>query len=38
MFKLLFYYFFLKNSRVKSDLLFYINAELWDLDDTKVQV
>jgi hypothetical protein len=24
---------FLKNNRVKIDLLFYINAELWDLDD-----
>jgi hypothetical protein len=29
---------FLKNNRVKIDLLFYINAELWDLDDTIVQV
>jgi hypothetical protein len=29
---------FLKNNRVKIDLLFYINAELWDLDDIIVQV
>jgi hypothetical protein len=32
MFKLLFLLLFLKNNRVKIDLLFYINAELWDLD------
>jgi hypothetical protein len=38
MFKLLFLLLFLKNNRVKIDLLFYINAELWDLDDTIVQV
>jgi hypothetical protein len=29
---------FLKNNRVKIDLLFYINAELGDLDDIIVQV
>jgi hypothetical protein len=33
MFKLLFLLLFLKNNRVKIDLLFYINVELWDLDD-----
>jgi hypothetical protein len=38
MFKLLFLLLVLKNNRVKTDLLFYINAELWDLDDTIVQV
>jgi hypothetical protein len=38
MFKLLCLLLFLKNNRVKIDLLFYINAELWDLYDTIVQV
>jgi hypothetical protein len=29
---------FLKNNRLKIDLLLYINVELWDLDDISMQV